>query len=195
MIECMDAPAGETVLAHVRRVTRSAHEAIEGSLGLMGDTITISDYKNVLLRLYSFWNTWEPQISSLIEDEAFLAPRRRKHLLVADLAALGVNKRTLDELSPCPVTRLAGQLNALGSLYVMEGSSLGGRQIQRNVELRLGVTARPCTSYFKGYGDQTGPMWKSFTTRLDKIPSKGRCEVADGAIATFNNLREWLTAP
>jgi heme oxygenase len=181
------------VLAHVRQETREAHLAIEGSLGLMDGKLTVRDYVNALSRLYGFWREWEPQVACLIDDEGFLAPRRRGHLLAADLAALGMAQREIAALPRCPLTDLNDRMHALGSLYVMEGSSLGGRVIQCNVERCLGAAVRGCGSYFMGYGDQTGPMWQSFLARLDRAPATSKYRIADGALATFSNLHTWLS--
>jgi heme oxygenase len=187
-------PAEGVVLAYVREATRQAHLKIEGSLGLMGDTLTLRDYAGVLSRLYSFWRVWEPQMASLLEDEDFLAPRRRRHLLAEDLAALGMTKHTIEALPRCPLTGLHTEMHALGSLYVMEGSSLGGRPIRRNVERCLGEAVRGSCSYFLGYGVQTGAMWQSFLVRLGQAPTISKYSIADGALATFSNLDGWLRA-
>jgi heme oxygenase len=188
------APSEGIVLAHLRQVTREAHLAIEGSIGLMGESITIRDYRHVLSRLYGFWREWEPLVASLIPDDEFLAPRRRKHLLAADLAALGMAECTIAALPRCFLTCLHNSAHALGSLYVMEGSSLGGRSIQRNVERCLGADVHASSSYFRGYGTQTGAMWQSFLARLDQAPTSSKHSIADGALATFSNLDGWLRA-
>jgi heme oxygenase len=148
----------------------------------------------VLSRLYSFWREWEPQMASLVQDEEFLAPRRRKHLLAADLAALGVTQCTIAALPRCPLTGLHEEMHALGSLYVMEGSSLGGRSIRRNVERCLGADVLGSTSYFLGYGALTGARWQSFLARLDQAPATNKFSIADGALATFSDLDGWLKA-
>jgi hypothetical protein len=49
------------VLAHLRAVTRPAHHALEGALGLLEEDIDLDKYKNVLARFYGFWSGWEPQ--------------------------------------------------------------------------------------------------------------------------------------
>jgi heme oxygenase (biliverdin-IX-beta and delta-forming) len=188
-----NALADDGVLAHVRRATRSAHQAIEGSSGLMEANLTAEIYRNVLQRFYSFWMVWEPQIGSLIQDEAFLAPRRRSHLLIADLAGLGVTEHMLIDLPLCPPTDLPDEMSALGSLYVMEGSTLGGRVILRNVEHCLGSEVRASSSYFRGYGAKSGPMWQLFLARLEQAPIASKQQIADGALATFSNLGRWLS--
>lgn len=188
------APTDGIVLAHLRQVTRQAHLAIEGSFGLMEKSITVRDYRHVLSRLYSFWREWEPLVASLFQDDDFLAPRRRRHLLSADLTSLGMTECMMDALPRCTLTGLHDKTHALGSLYVMEGSSLGGRSIQRNVERCLGEDVRASGTYFRGYGTQTGAMWTSFLIRLGQAPVTSKDSIADGALATFSNLNQWMRA-
>jgi heme oxygenase len=176
-------------------VTRPAHHALEGTLGLLDDGLDLHDYTRVLTRLYGFWRGWEPQVQALLADEAFSGPRRRLHLLAADLAALGIAGDALAAIPHCPLTLLRDAMEAFGSLYVMEGSTLGGRVIQKNVERRLGDEGRASCAYFNGYGKQTGPMWHAFLARLEASPPADAEPMGRGAAATFEQLGWWLTRP
>lgn len=189
----MDARGGRgTVLAHLRLVTRPTHDALEGGLGLMDDALNLETYRDVLCRLYGFWRGWEPQVAALMRDEAFLEPRRRLHLLTADLAALGVSADARDALPLCPLTLLADDMEALGSMYVLEGSTLGGRVIQRNIHRCLGDEGRSSCTYFHGYGQDTGLMWRLFMARLDDAPPVDAGRIGRGASATFERVGSWL---
>lgn len=178
------------VLAQLRAATRPAHERLDGALGLLGGQLDCAAYTRLVERFYGFWRGWEPHVAAQLHDEAFLAPRRRLHLLAADLAALGRSPHAIEQLPSCPVPLVRDAAEALGSLYVMEGSTLGGRVIQRNVERCLGPAA---CSYFAGYGPDTGAMWRSFLARLDDAPAAQASQVARGATATFERVGWWLT--
>jgi heme oxygenase (biliverdin-IX-beta and delta-forming) len=184
--------ASGTLIAHLRSVTRPAHDRLEGGLGLL-DELGVDAYEAILSRLYGFWKGWQPQVAALLDDEALTRPRRRLHLLAADLAALGVSREALAALPLCPLTPLQGKAEALGSLYVMEGSSLGGRVIQRNVERCLQSVGLASCSYFNGYGAETGAMWRSFLARLDEVSADDMEGVGRGATATFDRLGMWLS--
>ena len=189
----MTATLDDTVLARLRAATRPAHGRLEGVLGLLDERLDGAAYRAVLERFHGFWHDWEPHVAGLLADPAFTGPRRRAHLLRADLMTLGLPCAAIRLLPACPLPELRGAAEALGSLYVMEGSTLGGRVIQRNVTLRLGWDGRAGCRYFAGYGAATGPMWRAFLARLDQVPAAQAGRIADGAVATFERLAWWLT--
>ncbi len=184
-------PAG-ALLARLRFVTRPAHDRLDGTLGLLDERLGLDTYRRVLERFYGFWRGWEPQVAALFQDAAFLDPRRRMHLLRADLTTVGLSAHAVQMLPACPLPILRDAAEALGSLYVMEGSTLGGRVIERNVERCLGLDGRRGCTYFAGYDTDTGRMWRSFLARLDLAPVADAERVADGAVATFERLAWWL---
>ena len=186
------APPSGALLAHLRIGTRAAHDRLGGTLGLLDDHLGLDAYRTVIERFYGFWRTWEPRMAVLFQDAAFLDPRRRVHLLQADLTALGLSAHAVAMLPTCPLPLLRNGVEALGSLYVMEGSTLGGRMIERNVERRLGLNAEHGCTYFAGYGTRTGAMWRLFLARLDQAPAADAEQVTDGAAATFERLAWWL---
>ena len=185
-------PPSGALLAHLRIGTRAAHDQLEGTLGLLDDRLDLEAYRTVIERFYGFWRNWEPRMAILFQDAAFLDPRRRVHLLQADLAALGLSAQAVAMLPTCPLPLLRNGVEALGSLYVMEGSTLGGRVIERNVERCLGLNAQHGCTYFAGYGTHTGAMWRQLLARLDQAPAADAAQVTDGATATFERLAWWL---
>ena len=65
----------------------------------------------------------EPRVAALLDEDAFLAPRRRSPLARQDLAALGAEP---DAALRFDLDVLDDAAAAWGSLYVVEGSTLGG---------------------------------------------------------------------
>jgi heme oxygenase (biliverdin-IX-beta and delta-forming) len=197
------APAGSSrrkcvagdALSHLRAVTGPAHRALEGGLGLLDENLELDAYKNVLARFYGFWIGWQPQIAGLLQNDALLTPRRRLHLLEADLTALGVSRNEMAALPKCPLTELHDSAEALGSLYVLEGSTLGGKLIRGNVQRCLGISALGSCTYFNGFGAETDRMWRSFLLGLEAAPAADTPKIGNGAVATFDRLGWWLTRP
>ena len=171
----------------LRDGTRVEHDRLEDGLRLTDPALTLERYRAVLARFHGFWAGWEPRVAAALADDAFLAPRRRLGLLRHDLRALGV---VPENLPVCPPPLLHGRGEAMGSLYVMEGSTLGGRVILKGLE-RLGVPPE-ARSYFAGHGEATGAMWRAFLERLEREPDAAA--VLRGAKATFQRLGDWMLA-
>jgi heme oxygenase len=94
-------------------------------------------------------------------------------------------------------------------LYVIEGATLGGRIITRQLQTQLGLKPESGGAFFDGYGAQTGPYWKAFCTMLtnnadqDDGHSDNHCgdrsanesrqgTIVAGANRTFEALTHWL---
>jgi heme oxygenase (biliverdin-IX-beta and delta-forming) len=184
---------GGAVLTHIRTLTKPAHRRVEAALAFLTEPISLGRYQTVLQRFYGFWLGWESQVTNLLQDEALMKPRRRLHMLASDLAALGVSIDALKALPQCPLITLHDGVEALGSLYVMEGSTLGGRVIRQNLMRCLGADAPSVCSYFNGYGGDTGPMWRSFLARLEEEPACDAARIGAGASRTFDRLGGWLS--
>src|SRR5579875_1326207 len=164
--------ADADMLAVLRRATAASHDRLETMLALTDPGLTASRYRAVLARLLGFWLGWEPAVGAALGDEGFLAPRRRTGALLRDLEALGFDEAALAGLPRCAPPALDGPAAALGSLYVLEGSTLGGRVLVRQFGRSLGLRdGEPGCLYFSGYGAATGRMWAEFRARLQAAPA------------------------
>jgi heme oxygenase (biliverdin-IX-beta and delta-forming) len=187
------AEASPDLLHLLRTATRPAHDRIETMLALTEPSLDGARYRAVLARFLGFWLGWEPRVAAALDDPLFFAPRRRAHLLRRDLDALGLPEDEIAALPRCALPALAGPQAALGALYVMEGSTLGGRVLVRHVARRLGVAeGMPGALYFSGYGDATGAMWRDFCVRLRAAPAGSAPEITAAALATFDLLAAWF---
>ncbi|MCR0983226.1 biliverdin-producing heme oxygenase [Roseomonas populi] len=181
----MSIAADISIRDRLRAETRPDHDRLENGLRLADPGLTPARYRAVLERFYGFWAGWEPRLAAALGDDAFFAPRRRLYLLQDDLRALGIRPEGLPACLPPP---LRDRGEAMGSLYVMEGSTLGGRVILKRLdEIGLAEGAR---SYFAGHGEATGAMWRSFLARLEAEPDAEA--VLRGAKDTFATLADWM---
>jgi hypothetical protein len=57
---------------------------------------------------------------------------------------------------------LGNATEVLGSLYVIEDSALGGRQVAPLLKRTLGLAQGRGASYLHGFGGETGAMWNNF---------------------------------
>jgi heme oxygenase len=185
--------ASTSLLTDLRAHTKSAHQRLEAGLDLLDETLSREDYLEVLKSFYGFWRSWQPLCAALIADDGLTRPRNRLPLLQQDLLALGLSEAELTTLPACPPPGLANAGQALGSLYVMEGSTLGGRVIAKSLAQRFGLGPTNGAAYFAGYGEhKTAPMWRLFLDYLERAPAASGPDIIAGADLTFTALREWV---
>ena len=72
-------------------------------------------------------------------------------------------------------------------MYVLEGATLGGAVISRNVRAVLHLGPHNGASFFASYGADVGANWKAFCEALERglTDDASRGEAAEIAIATF----------
>ena len=141
------------------------------SLTALGDREV---YAATLARLYAFYSRWEFATQScqmLHEVVPDLVERSRLGLLECDIRALG----GLPRRSPLAGYDVLTVPRALGALYVLEGSTLGGQVISRAVAPSLGTDS---LAFFTGYGSLTAALWSSFVAALDRYDGDADAVVA-----------------
>jgi heme oxygenase len=183
---------GDLDLQRLRRETVTDHLAIEGAVPLMHPGLDVAQYVDCLQRIYGVVAVWEEraaEVAPLWLRPALLA-RQRKPLLKLDLAWFGVTEND----NGCPVLpKITDPPSFFGTMYVMEGSTLGGQIIARHVETALHLSEGLGSSYFRGHGSQTVPLWKEFCEMLKvQIPDDHTDAVVISAKAMFNVFGAWM---
>jgi heme oxygenase (biliverdin-IX-beta and delta-forming) len=181
------------LLSRLKLATSESHTRLESALDLMRDDLQRDDYIALLERFHGYVAPWEDAVGAWMP--ASLAPffeaRRKAALLRADLAVLNgkaVARADADDLPALPNLGAA-----FGSMYVMEGATLGGRFIAPHVASALGLTPGQGNAYFDGYGARTGSMWNAFReTAAATVPAAQYDDAARAAVATFDSLHAWL---
>jgi heme oxygenase len=183
------------LLAVLREQTRTEHQAIEQTLGLMSDALTGAEYRRTVERFHGFWKPIEARLRQIPALEATgidLPAREKTPLLALDLRALDVEAPSDARLCR-ELPRVDSPAAALGCLYVIEGASLGGQVISRHLRARLDITPTTGGRFFHGYGERTGEMWRAFGAVVSGFPltAGAEGEMVESAIATFRLFREW----
>lgn len=174
-----------SLLHRLRTETRDEHESIERDLDWERRVANRARYREMLARLHGFHAVWEPAVAAALDDPEFFEPRRKSAMLASDLDRLGPVSGY--PCYPRPI-RFFGSDDALGSLYVLEGSTLGGQLIARRVAATLGFDGR----YHSAYGSAAGAMWRGFQAYLLK-QARDEDVVVNSARRTFGDLHWWLT--
>lgn len=176
--------------AHLRTATTQAHVDVELAFDLDARLASRQAYAALLARLHGFYGPVEQALEAWTGRLAGVdvAARRRAALLDDDLAALGVTAPRWAVAPPDLVS--AG--HALGCLYVLEGSALGGRLVLRAARERLGDDLP--VAFFGSVGrEHLGADWRALKAALDRHGAEhGAAEVTAGALQTFAAMSGWL---
>lgn len=180
-----------TVTGALRQACASQHEAIEALLQLERATLQREHYARVLTGFAAFVPAWEARLRPRLPAElrGWFEQRSRAPMLTRDLAALGVQPFPMSD--PVAALALDDEGAVFGSLYVLEGSALGGQLIARQVRERWGLGADNGAAYFNGWGERTGAMWAEFRQRLGEALGDDEAALRSAsaaAVATFGAL-------
>ena len=179
-------------IQRLRRETEADHRNVEGAIPLMHQGLNIAEYVQCLQRIYGVVAAWEERASEVAPEwlQPTLVARQRRPLLERDLAWFGVAEK--DDQRPT-LPEMNNLSSLFGTMYVMEGSTLGGQFIARHVEAALHLSEGRGNSYFRGHGSQTGPLWKEFCEMLKlRIPDEQTDAVVVSAKAMFSTFGTWM---
>jgi heme oxygenase len=182
-----------SLFTRLRAETAESHAALEATFNLERVLNSRDAARHVLERFYGFHIVWEPAMART-DAAGFAAARSRLPHLRADLARLGCAEADLAAVARCEAA--AGlpdsRAGSIGSLYVLEGSTLGGQLISRALKDAPWAPPEGLT-YFNPYGPKTGEQWRAFMAWADTA-AVGDDEAAIIAKAneTFELLQAWL---
>ncbi|WP_316816217.1 biliverdin-producing heme oxygenase [Pedobacter nyackensis] len=173
----------------IKEATKEAHLNLEKKVVQKMKAIrSDADYADFLKHFYTYFNQVEQAIAPYITTELLpdQAERRNSSYLKQDIEELGSN---VNELPAATAPEIKNAVQALGALYVMEGSIMGGPIIVKMLE-KFGITKG--VSFFSGYGEATGQMWGKFVAVLNAQANSEaeEQEAIDTANDTFSNFGE-----
>jgi len=187
--------SSSSALAALKSATQHEHDALDAALDLLNPELGAAAYRHHLEAFFGFYAPTEQALASFsgwTEHGIDFSARCKAESLRDDLTILGVDQP--DALPMCKTLPSLTSLGAaFGSLYVLEGASLGGQIISRHVAKHFGYTATHGAKFFNGYGARTGEMWMTFRRSVDAYGAEQgpRDEMVEGALATFVAFREW----
>lgn len=159
----------------LRAATASAHERVDRAFGAF-DLSDRDDYRAFLIAQAGPLLSAEAAVDAI--DPSALLPdwpeRRRSDLIRADLADFGTPP------APTGAFDLQCDAAALGAIYVLEGSRLGGAMLARNVPMDLPARFIRCAPEPK--------RWQGLIEILDRqlVTPIQREVAADAACAIFD---------
>jgi heme oxygenase (biliverdin-IX-beta and delta-forming) len=173
----------------LRQATRQCHHALDHHrllLPLLGAEVTVVEYGNALAALHGIYARSEAAVFTYLQQCPGLfdyRSRRKLPALASDLSALG---RAPVPMNPaCPSLDSTGAL--FGTLYTLEGSTLGGQYIARHLPPRFPLR------FYTVYGDQTARRWGEFLQIANaRCPRSEYETAAAAAVALFVAIKAHL---
>lgn len=176
----------------LKEKTRASHAQAENFLYPFLNAISSSrDYAMILKMFYGFYEPLEKIHSRFISDTDLKDISERKHTghILLDLKNLNSEPDHIPVCSDLP--SIQSKAAAFGSMYVLEGATLGGRMITK---MLLQHPVFPLNAehlhFFRGYGDATREKWIQFQEALNSQTETS--EMADAANESFDCLGRWI---
>lgn len=178
------------VSEYLKQNTAEYHDAAEklfNSEKIFNKTFTLEDYKKIIstnyLMLLHSENKIFDSLSDKFSEKLQLSNRKKLHLIEKDLESLALkNQNASHELE------FSNENEALGAMYVIEGSTLGGNVIAKQLSKTEGFDS-VTFNFFGCYQENTGSMWKNFKEVLDtEVAEESYDEVLSGAKKLYTFL-------
>lgn len=165
-------------------------EAVGYSGQIMSGRLSLAEYKKLIITNLVLNKAFETQWSSLAFDvpaELMLEQRRKTASLEKDAALLGVTVPAISD-----ITFPADTYEAfMGSLYVFEGSTLGGAIIHKQLKQNPNLNELEGFHFYSCYGDRLGMLWKVFLDHLSQIEDTAKVDEAiEAAKNTFDTTKD-----
>ncbi|MCI3944728.1 biliverdin-producing heme oxygenase [Pseudomonas syringae] len=197
MPACSSSVTPPKLLDALRAETNQLHVQLEKRMPFFSPVLDHAHYLRLLQAYYGFYAPLEAALResgfvpfSLVPDE-----RLKTSVLVKDLRTLGMSEHDIRQLPHCPQLPVIDSPGAcLGVMYVLEGATLGGQVLRREVLKRLGLDEQSGAAFLDVYGVETGPRWKAFLGYLDTVPRDVVFTeaAAQAAHSTFAFFEHWL---
>jgi len=175
----------------LKEQTKSNHQSLEKKLiGKMRAMRNKQDYIDLLTIFYSYFGGLEQLIQGNVLKNKVpdYDLRRKAYSLSADIELLGGRHPALAAQHFLPA--ITNHAEALGAMYVIEGSTLGGKIISEMITKQLGITDG--VSFFNGYGADTISMWQRFQAVLNQPENLPGDAIIAAANDTFLKFSEWF---
>lgn len=189
--------SSEALRWQLKAATHTYHAHVEDCLALDESISTRGAYRQLLKNLLGFYQPIENAIERLdwTATDIDVKARRKSTWLASDLVDLGFEPGKISTLPHCQIIPAVNTVNSgLGVLYVLEGATLGGQVVIRDLADRFGYNSAFGGRFFSSYGLAVGAMWREYLQVLEQagLDAAARAEIERAAIDTFRSLLAWL---
>lgn len=179
------------LIEKIRQATAEDHKRLEEQLfPFLQNIQSKQQYAQLLNAFYGYIFPVQEKIVEHIDPSVVpdINERRNASYISNDLQTLQLPLNT-EICTNLP--EIKDHASAIGALYVLEGSTLGGKIIAKTISGKLG--SAEALDFFSGYREETGPMWKKFTQYLEHPKNNDMAEtVVHSATQTFKCFGIWF---
>ncbi|MCB0196323.1 MAG: biliverdin-producing heme oxygenase [Anaerolineae bacterium] len=186
-----------SILDRLKQETAPHHRAVEQLAQadtILNQTLTLTQYSRLITTHYHAHRLIEPQLPTILgaywANRLQLPRRRRLNALQHDIMQL--------DLDCGPISQLDFSINtvpqALGAMYVMEGSTLGGAVIFKALKKNKQLNRAAPFHYYHLCGQNTRALWLNFCQSVIELttPTDQADAIIIAAQNTFNVYRRLL---
>jgi heme oxygenase (biliverdin-IX-beta and delta-forming) len=187
------------IMRELKEATRRQHEDLEQTVDVLNQMFSPESYKILLAKFYRFYSAIESELGKLdLKQYGYdITDRLKTPKLEKDLENLGLMDEAKNFSVWDDLPELDSADKAFGTLYVLEGATLGGQIINRHLKQHLDLTPENGGLFFNGYGDQTGPKWKEFCQLATEFAAAANSDemIVQSAKDTFESFKNCFLEP
>jgi len=182
------------VSSALKEKTKQAHLSLEKKMvGYIKKVNSNKDYEELLRLFYGYYAPLEPLLNAYISDAVIpsYSQRRKSAAILNDINTISSG---VDDFKQCTdLPEIKDTIQALGALYVMEGSTMGGTIIAKMLNKQADIQD-DALNFFNGYGEQNIPMWQSFIAAVNDYAVNDEEKIVNAANETFAKMERWCDA-
>lgn len=175
--------------------TADAHSGLEQQMYvdlIMQRTLTSDQYQKLLITNYLVHLYFEQPIFNAlgndIANELNLPDREKLSALEKDMQHEQIDKEALLRRMPVDRPEIRNRAFAVGAMYVLEGATLGGSMIVKQLKLNRNFPDDHPFYYYGCYGSDLMTKWKSFLAVINELPEEEHEEALAGAEFMFREI-------
>jgi heme oxygenase (biliverdin-IX-beta and delta-forming) len=181
----------EVLKTHTKHPHQELESAIISRIKKLNST---SEYVSLLKIFYGYVAALENRLNALVPSNLIsdYYQRRKANQILDDISFFEPKTTSATLAANLPVINTPGQ--AIGVMYVLEGSTLGGKYITRMIADKLNLESTGGFSFFNGYKERTEVMWANFKEVLNSgvLATESEKDICDAANQTFIKFKQWI---
>ena len=183
----------------IKKSTAELHANLESQellSAIMTPGVTNTQYCLYLVLMKKIEEAYERDIVAPLADHfPGIEQRKASKLIADDLSNIGSilpKSFTLKDFD-IPAEKISKPF-AMGFMYVMEGSKLGGKVIYKHIQRTLGYSAKSGAKFIADDGVDTFGLWKEFLLKFSNYATEAGCEeeAIQGAEYAFSSIRDFF---